>query len=349
MYRPPPSTTPFDVHDWVLQKERAFRQAYELVRRNSTAQRRRRNNPYNKRVHGPTYKEGEHVLLHYPVVQAGKFPKLSSPWRGPYETLKCINNVNYQIKKKTAGKVQVVHYDRMKRYHGPIPVASNVRTRKFTHTPGYHTSPVPDFDHSLCCQNFILCHFVPQMTSPSPGNRPISPLPSPTPIADHFPNRSPSATPPPLISSARQCSIPSPTRSFDNERRTPPPVSVEPHSSSTPRKIQSSCSSKKITCVQSPLRLDILIHGASHNIRQRLYRSPQLNSPATLRTSLNKSFDNHATPPSTNISTTSRSLRRNTKQQREAQPIFKAKLARDLTEFLSPKKKPRNNRQLQNH
>ena len=79
MYRPPSSMTPIDVHDWVLQKEEAFRQAYELVLRNATAQQRRRNNLYNKRVHGPTYKEGEDVLLHYHVVQPGKLPKLSNP------------------------------------------------------------------------------------------------------------------------------------------------------------------------------------------------------------------------------------------------------------------------------
>ena len=53
-YRPPPGTIPVDVHDWISQKEEAFRQAYELVRRNATTQQRRRNNLYNKRVHGPT-------------------------------------------------------------------------------------------------------------------------------------------------------------------------------------------------------------------------------------------------------------------------------------------------------
>ena len=81
------------------------------------------------------------------------------------------------------------------------------------------------------------------MTSPSPKNSPTSPLLSPTPIADHFPNHSSSATPPLLLSSARRRSLPSPTRSFDHERPTPPPVSVEPRSSSTPRKNQCSCSS----------------------------------------------------------------------------------------------------------
>ena len=258
--------------------------------------------------------------------------------------MKRLNDVNYQIKELTTGKVQVVHYDRMKRYYGPIPVASNVQTWKTTHPTDYHTPPVPEFDHSQCGQTFIPGHFVPQTTSPSLGNRPTPPLPSPTPIADQFPNRSPSATPPPLFSSARQCRLPSSTRSFDHERHTRPPVPVEPRSSSSPRKLQScTLSPKKTTFVQSPSHLDSLIDEASHNLRQRLYSSPQSNSSATIRTSLNQSFDNHA-PPSTHISTPSRSLRSNTKQQRKAQPLFKVKLPRDLTEFLSPKKKPRNNR-----
>ena len=75
MYRPPPGTTPLDVNDWVSQKEQAFRQAYQLVRCNATTQQRRRNNLYNKRVHGPTYKEGEYVLLHYLVVPVRESPK----------------------------------------------------------------------------------------------------------------------------------------------------------------------------------------------------------------------------------------------------------------------------------
>ena len=231
MYRPPPPTTPIDVNDWVLQKIEAFRQAHELVRRNTAAQQRRRNNLYNKRVHGPTYREGEHVLHHYTVVQRGKNPKNSSPSRGPYGLLKCLNTVTYNVTEPTTKKIQVVYYDRLKRSHGPIPVASNVQTRPTTHTTGYQTHPVPDFDHSQCGQSFSIISFAPQLTSPNPGNRPTSPQPSPTPIADHFPNRSPSATPPLLLSSARRCCLLSPTMSFDNERRTPPPVSVEPRSS----------------------------------------------------------------------------------------------------------------------
>ena len=90
------------------------------------------------------------------------------------------------------------------------------------------------------------------MTSPSPGNCPISPLPSPNPIADQFPNRSLSATPPPL-SSARRRSLPSPTKSSDHEHSTPPFASVKLRYSSSPRTRQSSNPSlKETTFVQSP-------------------------------------------------------------------------------------------------
>ena len=44
MYRRPPSTTPIDINDWVLQKEEAFIQAYKLVQHNAAAQQHRRNN-----------------------------------------------------------------------------------------------------------------------------------------------------------------------------------------------------------------------------------------------------------------------------------------------------------------
>ena len=190
----------------------------------------------------------------------------------PLRNMKCLNTVTYKIKEVTTGKVQVVHYDHLKRYHGPIPIASDVQTQPTIYTTGYPTPPVLNFDHSQCGQTVLPFTLAPQLTSPSPGNCPTSPLPSSTPIADQFPNRSFSATPSPLLSPARRCSLSFPTVSCDHERRITPPVSVEPRSSSSPRKLQSSKSSpKKTTCVHSPSRLDCFIDGAPHNLRQRLY------------------------------------------------------------------------------
>ena len=265
--------------------------------------------------------------------KSNTFQSLAKP---AYEILKCSNTVNYKIKELTTGKFQVVHYYRLKRYHGPIPVASIVQTRPTTHSTGYQTPPVPDFDRSQCVQTFSPFTFAPQMTWPHLVNHPTSPISSLTPIADNFPNHLPSAAPLPLLSSARRCILLSTARSIEQERR----LLTLPDGRKS-----SSFSSQGATFVQSPSRLDFLIDGASHNLRQRLYSSPQSNSPATLCTSLNTSHDIHA-PPSTNTSTTSRSLRSNTKQQRKAQPLFRAKLPRDLTECLSPKKKTRSNRRL---
>ena len=108
--------------------------------------------------------------------------------------MKWLNNVICKIKELTTGKFQVLHYHRMKRYHGPTPVASNVHTRPTTQTASYQTPPVPDCDHSTCGETFIPYHFASQLTSPAPVNRPSSlPSYSLAPAMDNFPNRSPAA------------------------------------------------------------------------------------------------------------------------------------------------------------
>ena len=276
-----------------------------------------------------------------------KKPNFSSPWWGPHPTLKCLDDVNYQIEKIISCKIQVVNYDRMKPYHGPLPVVSNVQTRPTTHTTGYRTHPVPNFDHSQRGEIFLLFRFAPQMTFLAPVNRQISPPNrSPNHVMDDFPNHTSASTWPLLASSAHQCSPTFSTRPIDYERRTPPHVLVKPRFSSSPRKLQSSSQSTQgTTFVQFPSRLEPLNGGVPHNLRQRLYSSPQSNSPWTLRTTLDKSFDVQASP-ATNISNTSRSLHSTTKQQRQRQPFFRAKLPQDLTEVSLPKKKQHNNRKL---
>ena len=217
MYQPPLSTTPNIVHNSVLQEKKPSAWLISLfdampLLSNAVA------------AICTTNVYTVQPIKEVNVVPVGECPKLSSPWRGPYRISKCLNDVNYQIKKLTTGKVQIVHFDRTKGYHGPIPVAANVQTRLTTHITGYQPHPVPNFNHSQCGQTFLLFTFAPQMTSLDPVNRLNSPIPSPTPIADNFLIRSVSTTPPPLLSSARQCALLFPTRSFDHERHllTPP-------------------------------------------------------------------------------------------------------------------------------
>ena len=80
MYPNPQEITATDIHEIVHNKQQTFQRAFELVRRNLTEKQKRRIAIYNKKVHGPTYKEEQKVLLYYPAVAFGTTAKFASPW-----------------------------------------------------------------------------------------------------------------------------------------------------------------------------------------------------------------------------------------------------------------------------
>ena len=67
-----------------MTQKQKFRQAFELVRRNTTAKQRRHNALYNRKIHSPTNREDDFAFLYYHVTVFGQSSKPSSPWRGPY-------------------------------------------------------------------------------------------------------------------------------------------------------------------------------------------------------------------------------------------------------------------------
>ena len=79
MFSPQNSDDPPTVHNFVQNRTVAFRKAYELVRKSSTAQQRRRNALYNKTrtwSHIPRARNGPLVL---PCCQSRTKPKFSQP------------------------------------------------------------------------------------------------------------------------------------------------------------------------------------------------------------------------------------------------------------------------------
>ena len=114
----------FIVHD----KQQAFQRAFELVRRNLNEKQKRWNAIYNEKVHGPTYKEGQKLLLYHPVIAFGTTSKFASLWKGPYVVENCSNDVTFRIKEENSSKQKFVHYDRLKPVFEP-PRTSNVPTR----------------------------------------------------------------------------------------------------------------------------------------------------------------------------------------------------------------------------
>ena len=128
MYPKPQENETTDIHEFVYNKQQAFQRAFELVRRKLNEKQKRRNAIYNKKAHGPSYKEGQKVLLYHPAIVVGTTSKFASPWKGPYIIEKCLNDVTFRIKEENSAKQQIVHYDRLKPFFEPPPT-SNVPTR----------------------------------------------------------------------------------------------------------------------------------------------------------------------------------------------------------------------------
>ena len=330
MYQPPEHSEPSFLKKQVLEQQEAFRKAVELVRRNTTAQQLRRNALHNRKVHGPVNKEIDCVLLHYPVTPPGCSPKFSSHWRGAYRIIKCLNDVNYKIGEIGIGKHHIVHYDRLKRYHGVVaptslipernPIAKNVPTgkqsKRFDHSHcEYMTFPTTSFLPSAPLESF----YCPQpIATPIPAS-PRCPLPQ------EFP-----PTPSALLSSHDSFNASTlPACSSSTSGKTPL-SGVTPKESSTPtsgrRGIQSSelppstppgPSGNKASYFHSTSRsspnstLDNVIAGASRHLHDHLLREPP--------------------QPST------RELRATTVAQRKAEPLCKARLPANVTAFFFPR------------
>ena len=128
MYPNPQENMTTDIREFVHSKQQAFQRAFELVRRNLNEKQKGRIAIYNKRVHGPTYKEGQKVLLYHPAIVVGTTSKFASLWRGPYVIEKFLKDVTFRIKEEKSSKQQIVYYNRLKSFLEPPPT-SNIPTR----------------------------------------------------------------------------------------------------------------------------------------------------------------------------------------------------------------------------
>ena len=337
MYQPPEHSESSSLKKQVLERQEAIRRAFELARRNSTAQQLRRNALYNRKVHGPVYKEGDCLLFHYPVTQPGCSSKLSSHWRGPYRIIKCLNEVNYKIEEIGIGKHLIVHYDQLKRYHGVVaptslifernPISKNVPTGKQSER----------FDHSHCeYLTFPTTSFLPSAPPkyfyrPQPIATPIPASPR-CPLPPEFP-----PTPSAHLSSHDSFNASTLPACYSSTSGKTTLSGVTPKENSTPtsgrRGIQSGelppstppgpsgneASYFRSTSLCFPnSTLDSVIAGASRHLHDHLLREPP--------------------QPST------RELRATTVAQRKAEPLCKARLSGNVTVFFSPRKSKNRNR-----
>ena len=199
IYQLPEHSEPSSLKKQVLEQKEAIRKAFELVRRNTTAQQLRRSALYNGKVHGPVYKEGNCVLPHYPVTPLNCSAKLSSHWCGPYRIIKCLNDVNYKIEEISNRKQLVVHYDRLQRYYGVVAPTSLIPERNPISKSVLTSKQSKRFDHSHCEYMTIPTTFFLPSAPPKSfyGPQPIAtpiPLSPRRPLPPEFPPK-PSAPP----------------------------------------------------------------------------------------------------------------------------------------------------------
>ena len=310
MYPKPQENVTTDIHKFVHNKQQAFQRAFELVRRNLNEKQQRRNAIYQKKVHGPTYKEGQNVLLYHPVIAVGTTSKFASPWKGPNIIDKCLNDVTFRIKEEKSSKQQILHYDRLKPFFEPPPT-SNVPTRnkpRIFQSTQNTTDARKHIDGTLNHDDCL--SFLPAPSSiftpiPTVGRTTASLTPNRiTPLISSVPTRREVTRSPPAFSPSPTLELPSPHTRTDVAIQSPitPQIDIQPLMPEN----------AFLHEIQSPgNNVTKIVDAAARNLRR--------------------------TPPA---NTSNMQLRPNTSSQRKAQPLFTSYLPDTVTSYNSPERKP---------
>ena len=74
---------------------------------------------YDQKRRDASFTEGDLVLIYKPFRKVGKSEKLLHRWLGPYQVIRRISDVNYEVKLINSGKTDIVHVVVMKLFHQP--------------------------------------------------------------------------------------------------------------------------------------------------------------------------------------------------------------------------------------
>ena len=133
LVQPAPTQATFyaDFDEYVLAQKENFNRVYELLKASRTVNVDRFKFQHDRHVRGQSYAVGELVWLYDTTVKPGQKKKLKRYWKGPYEVVSKLGEVNYYIRlAHSAGKrlrKQLVHFNRLKRcIFDPVVIASTV-------------------------------------------------------------------------------------------------------------------------------------------------------------------------------------------------------------------------------
>jgi hypothetical protein len=86
---------------------------------------------YDKKIRRNEFGIGEKVMLLY-IPKLGEHRKMAKRWAGPYEVLRQLNDVNFEIQMESRKKI--VHHNQLKHYFSP----SELEVDKMSRTPQIH-------------------------------------------------------------------------------------------------------------------------------------------------------------------------------------------------------------------
>ena len=79
-------------------------------------QTRQKTTYYDYRAFGPTYKEGQQVLVFFPTLKKGETKSFPSFNKGRYTSDEIINDLIFRVCHDETKKIIKVHYDRLNKY-----------------------------------------------------------------------------------------------------------------------------------------------------------------------------------------------------------------------------------------
>jgi len=110
-----PQGVPYDINKSLIELNDIREKIPEIIQLAQNTQKKY----YDKAHKILNFNPGDLVMVKFPFAQIGKSPKLAPSYRGPFEIIKKISNLNYSIKLILNGKEteDVIHVRRLKPYY----------------------------------------------------------------------------------------------------------------------------------------------------------------------------------------------------------------------------------------
>ena len=244
-----------------------------------------------------------------------------------------MSDVNYLIEEVSTKKQQIVRYDRLKGYHGTPAALTNVPERNVT-TSEIHKEPLGtcDVDDHQACESYF---------APFPNTYP-DPLKQPTMQVSHSSNSVPTCATS-VLQQQMPTAVPSAFTPWQPELYTN--SLHQPTVTEFPQPFFSSPLRSEV-CADptSTATLDSLIANAARNLK-RTHTVPNQTRSSFLDHSITNNADLTSARPTTSKSTKTspefppqtRTFRPSTQNQRNAAALYKAKIPKSFTEFVSPR------------